>query len=403
MTLLDTITKATAAVEAGEFFAGEFFQYPIILNSDEIFPNLKPDSETNGAAPLISRVSGWSITETDLSVIKSMTKFSKSLKKKLKHPRSLDRVEFLRLFNSFLRSNGANLGVALDPVPSDLDFTRLAIEKLGFLICGELAALILDGCVVLEFWELLEILIVHGVVSHLSSANLIEKLMDKNQVGLLCLCVKNTADLRPSELLAVLRFFLSPSRTTYSIFSEVKKQWERQAFLAFEKATKKGLPKKASAIARKASILLMLAHDGFSSSESCLHYVFSTSNVDSLIFSSAISRLNGKEVLSLIRYLGKWLKKYERYPEAGPCPRGKSILGLSNCESVPSFDSVLKALSLILDEHFSYLVLNSDFHGEVRDMQKIVNGLISEADGSSPVDEIVRLLRSNSESRRASH
>ena len=74
----------------------------------------------------------------------------------------------------------------------------------------------------------------------------------------------------------------------------IRKEWEKEALLAIEKVKEeKGLPKKASNLARDASILLMVAHDGFYSSEICLHYVFGWEKFDGLALSSAISRLDG--------------------------------------------------------------------------------------------------------------
>ncbi|PKU64296.1 uncharacterized protein LOC110102655 [Dendrobium catenatum] len=376
MTLLDSIIRAMAAADAGEVSFSP--TVPIILNSDDIFPTLKPESESPTSLPIL-RVSGWSISATDSNIIKLTSKFSKTLKKKLK--KSLDRAEFLKLLNAFLQSIGDNLGLGFNPEAYShlsFDFSRFAIEKVGFFIGQEVAGLIIDACVVLELFELVETLIVHGLVGHLYATNLVEKLLEHNQARLLCLSVKHISDLRPSELLVILRFFLSPSdNNSYDSFLGVKKEWERQALLAIEKATNKAVPQKAATLAREASILLMLAHDGFSPAELCLHYVFGSSEMDRLVLSSVISKLSGREILGLIRYFGKWLKKYERFPEAVPCPQAKSLLSLSACEDIPSFDSVVRALGLILDEHFSYLVLNSEFHDEMRAMQKVVSDLAS--------------------------
>lgn len=217
--------------------------------------------------------------------------------------------------------------------------------------------------------------------------------MDQNKAKLLCLCVKHIADLRPTEILTILRFFLSPPSDAYNGILEVKKEWEKQAVLAIEKATKKGVPKKAAILAKEASILLMLAYDSFSASESCLHYFFGTSNIDGLVLSSVFLSLSGREVLTLFRYFVKWLKKYERFPEAGPCLQANSVLNLSACDDVPSFESIVGALSLLLDEHFSYLVLNTEFYNELKDVQEVVKDLTSEADASSPLDCLVNHLK----------
>lgn len=42
-----------------------------------------------------------------------------------------------------------------------------------------------------------------------------------------------------------------------------RKQWESQTLLAIKKSTRVGLPKKVTKLAREASILPMMAYDGF--------------------------------------------------------------------------------------------------------------------------------------------
>ncbi|KAK8939261.1 hypothetical protein KSP39_PZI011313 [Platanthera zijinensis] len=396
MTLLDSITRAAAAAD-DSLLSAAAPNTLIILNPNGIFPNLKPDRESLTSGQPLLRVSGWSISPTDSDIIRCTSKFSKSIRKKLKKHKTLNHAGFLQLLNTFLGTVGEKLGVPLDSEasshPNSTSFARSSIKKLRCFIGGEVAGLLSKACVVLELWELLETIIVSELVGPFYSTNLVEKLVDQNRAKLLCLCVKHIADLRPAEILAVLRFFLSPPSDAYNGILEVKKEWEKQAMLAIEKATKNGVPKHAAILAKEASILLMLAHDSFSASESCLHYVFGTSNIDGLVLSSVFSSLNGREVLALIRYLVRWLKKYERFPEAGPCLQANSVLSLSVCDVVPSFESIVGALSLVLDEHFSYLVLNTEFYNELKDAQEVVNDLAAEADASSPLDCLVNHLK----------
>ena len=132
-------------------------------------------------------------------------------------------------------------------------------------------------------------------------------------------------------------------------------------------------------MAKEASILLMMAHDGFSASELCLHYLLASSNVDAVTLSSSIGKLNGKEMMNLIRYLGKWLKKYVQFPQAVPCPEASSKLGLKACSWVPKLEDVINCVGLVLDEKFSSLVLHPEFHEELRFMGVMVSCLASEA------------------------
>ena len=156
----------------------------------------------------------------------------------------------------------------------------------------------------------------------------------------------------------------------------VRKEWESQALLAIEKASNEKLSRKKS---REASILLMIAHDGFSASELCLHYLLASSNVDEMILSYSISKLNVKEMMSLIRYLGKWLKKFERFPQAGPCPEASCMLGLMACDWVPRVEVVVKCLGVMLDENFLSLVLHPEFHEELRSIEGVVGTLAIES------------------------
>lgn len=395
MTLLDSISRAAAEAEAGQT-PSPLSKFPIVLNADDIFRQLKPDSEDPDGASVVKRVSGWKISETDAKIAELAASFVKTLRRKLKNTRSFDQGKFLELLNSFLRNNAEKICLSLGSDPLDAsgpDYTRAAIEKLGFLIGREVAALIAEGCVVLEVWEVLESLILQGLVGHLNSINLVEKLVEKRRSELLCLFVKHVPDFRSSELLSVLKYFLSPTEESYGSMIRVRKQWEKQGLLAIEKAAQKGIAKKVSKLAKEASILLMMAYDGFSSSEICLHYLFGSSNLDGLMLSSAISKLDGSEVLGLIRYFVKLLEKYQRFPEAGPCPSAGSVLGLKACESVPSLESVLRGLGLVLDEHFLYLVLNSEFHDEMRAAEKVINSLALEADLCFPVDDIIKYLQ----------
>ncbi|XVF18680.1 hypothetical protein REPUB_Repub11eG0043700 [Reevesia pubescens] len=136
----------------------------------------------------------------------------------------------------------------------------------------------------------------------------------------------------------------------------VRKEWESQALLAIEKARLR----KKSRLAKEASILLMVAHDGFSDAELCLHYLLAANNVDEVILSSSLGKLNGKEMMNLIRYLGKWLKKYERF---------------------------------VLDENFSSLMLHPEFHEELKSIEGVVSSLAFEARFYCLMANVIEKLR----------
>ncbi|XP_039042437.1 uncharacterized protein LOC120181345 [Hibiscus syriacus] len=164
---------------------------------------------------------------------------------------------------------------------------------------------------------------------------------------------------------------------------------ESQAFLAIEKAR---LGKK-SRLAKEAAILLMVAHDGFSDDELCLHYLLASNNVDEVIFSSSLGRLGRKELMNLIQYLGKWLKKYERFPQAIPCPKASSALGLKICDWVPKLEDVTNCLGFLVDENFSSLMLHPELREELKSIEGVVSSLAFEARFCCSMTNVIEKLR----------
>lgn len=141
-------------------------------------------------------------------------------------------------------------------------------------------------------------------------------------------------------------------------------------------------------------MLLMMGHDGFTSPEVCLHYLFASRNIeDSLVLAAAVSELDGGEVASLLRYLAKWVGKYRRFPEAQACPEAKGMLGLEQCESVPSLVAVARAMGLVLDQHFSHLVLNAEMRQELLDAGVMAKELAAEAESSGPILDVLRRMQ----------
>jgi hypothetical protein len=64
----------------------------------------------------------------------------------------------------------------------------MLIEKLGSLMGIDVGGLVLDSSVVLETWELVETLIVNGLVEHSCYSNLVNETCGKEEVRLdLCL------------------------------------------------------------------------------------------------------------------------------------------------------------------------------------------------------------------------
>lgn len=384
MTLLDVIKNASVNPKPLDSPS----DYPVVLNPDNIIPGLKPElEEQEGSSSLLNPLTGWQISQTDSELLDISKNFFTELKTKLKNTKDFDKGEFIRNLNSYLDKIGASIGID----SSNSDYTRILIDKLGFLIGKSVAGMILEGCVSFEIWDLVEALIVNGIIEHSCYSNLVTRLVEKKRSDLLCLCIKYALDLGSSEILCILRYFLSPPKGAISRMVPVRKEWESQALLAIEKASdNKG---KNLLLAKEASLLLMIAYDGFSTSEFCLHYLIASSNINSEMLSASFSKLNGKEMMSLIRYLTKWLKKYEKFPQAGPCPNALAALGLKACDWVPKLEDVVKCFSLVLDENFSSLVLHPEFHEELRLINELVSTLTAEAKLCCLISDVVEKLR----------
>ncbi|KAF5730508.1 hypothetical protein HS088_TW19G00099 [Tripterygium wilfordii] len=389
MTLLEVIKAALATHEP----RGLQSDYPFILNPDDVFPELKLKHENSDCTALARPITGWQLQQTDSQLIDSAKKFHKKLRRKLKDTNSFDGNEFIQLLNQFLAKNSESLGISIGVNSSDNGYPLVLLEKVGFLMGQDVSGLVLEACISFEIWDFVETLIVNGLIEKSYYSNLITSLAAKKRSDLLCLCIRHAPDLGSSELLCILKYFLSSSKDAYGNMTCAKTEWESQALLAIERVNDRNLSGKKLHMAKDASILLMIAHDDFLVPELCLHYVLASSNVDELILSSSVSKLNGQEMMNLIRYLGKWLKKYERFPQAMPCPKASSLLGLKACDWVPKMEDVVRCLCLVLDENFSSLVLLPEFHEELKSMERVVHSLALEAKVSCSLGNVIDSLR----------
>ncbi|KAL4559231.1 hypothetical protein LXL04_031366 [Taraxacum kok-saghyz] len=369
MSMLELITKASAASEQ----LPSDSQYPIVLNPDSVLLKLKPQSQESNDDSFIKRVEGWKISQTDTEIIDLGQKFFKELKLKLKNLKSFSKVDFISMLSSYLEKNREKVGISLAVGHKEEGYTNALIQ--GFLMGEAVLGLVLEACFAFEIWEILETLIVGGLIEGSSSKNLVHNLIEKKRSDLVCLCTKHVSDLQFSDILLILKFFLSPPKDAYSTMIVIRKEWETQALSAIEMAKDKTLNS-----AKDAAILLMMAHDEFTTSELCLHYLLSSSNLDDVIFSACVGRLNGSEIMGFVRYLKKWLNKYEKFPQAcSSIPKASSLHGLKAFDSVPSLENVTKCFGFVLDEHFTSLVMHPEFCEEVKSIELVVNSLATEA------------------------
>jgi hypothetical protein len=371
MTLLAAITNPTTATAAGH----------LVLT-----PGAATPPPTTSALPTPIPPAVWSLSPADATLAAAASSFAASLSAD-----SLATPRFRALLASFLAALSHSL--SLPPPSSKLP---LAVRAAAPYLPATLASLVASAAARLAEHDLVLALAEARVVPH-PQPDLISSLADAGRPDLVCAVLRQAADLRSSELLAALRCFLSPaSDAAYDAMVSVKGRWKDAALLAVNKCKDKDARKKESAVARRAATLLMMGHDGFTSPEVCLHYLFASRTadcVDSVVLAGAVSELDGVEVAGLMRYLAKWIGKYWRFPEARPCPEAAGMPGLEQCESVPSLGAVTRAMGLVLDLHFSHLVLNSELRKDVCAAEVMVKELAVEAESSGPILDLLRRMQ----------
>ncbi|RLN24086.1 uncharacterized protein C2845_PM07G04480 [Panicum miliaceum] len=370
MTLLAAITSSAAG-------AGPV-AHPVVLT-----PGAAPPP-TSSALPTPIPPSAWTLAPADPALPKAASFLAASLASCSSLPR------LRTLLASFFAALSQSL--SLPPPPPALPD---AIRALAPYFPAAVASPVASKAASLGEFDVVFALAESRRLPH-PPADLISTLSDNDRADLVCSVLRQAADLRSSEILAALRFFLSPgTNKAYDDMMRVKGQWKDAAVLAVHKCREKGpgKTKKVDAAARQATLLLMMGHDGFSSPEVCLHYLFASGNVDSVVLGAAVAELDGGEVVRLMRYLNKWIGKYRRFPEAQACPKAVGMHGLEQCDRVPSFKAVARALGVLLDNHFSHLVLSTEVREELMAAEVMVRELAVEAESSGPILDLLCRLQ----------
>ncbi|KMZ57840.1 hypothetical protein ZOSMA_81G00580 [Zostera marina] len=324
--------------------------FPVVIDPVEIFPKLVPSSETS-SSDLVHPVSGWEIPASISKAVDSINDFNVTLTKILKKPKRATRDDIMMI-------------------------TTFPIKKLRSLNGNYLTGLVACACVALDLWDRLTELMVKGVVGN--GSDLCGMLISKNKAGLLCKYIGHVSDLRSSELTEILGFFLNPTNESFLGMIDVKKEWDEQGLDAIKSATSPD----ATDLTRDIAVLLMMACDGFSPSESCLHHLFSSISMDDiLVIPSVISALGSQELSRLLQYFRKWIEKYLRFPEATPHGNvtDKSPATVKMCKHIPTLDVVVMGLSLVLEQQYGYLVMNTEFHQELKMLEGVVRPLVAKA------------------------
>ncbi|XP_062204600.1 uncharacterized protein LOC133906624 [Phragmites australis] len=357
--------------------AGGAGAHPIVLT-----PGAAPPPPTSSALPTPIPPSAWSLSPADPALATAASFLAASLSSCPSAPR------LRTLLASFLTTLSQSL--SLPPPPPALP---AAIRALAPYFPAAIASLVASRAARLAEHDVLLALADARLLPH-PPADLLSSLSEQDRADLVCAVLRQAADLRSSELLAALQCFLSPtSEKAYDAMVVVKNRWKDAAVLAVNRCREKGTEKKVNAAVRRATLLLMMGHDGFASPEVCLHYLLASGNVDSVVLGAAVAELDGGEVVRLMRYLNKWILMYQRFPEAQVCPEAAGMLGLEQCNSVPSFGAVARAMGVVLDNHFSHLVLNADVREDLRAAEVMVRELAAEAESSGPILDLLCRLQ----------
>ncbi|CAM0879273.1 unnamed protein product [Alopecurus aequalis] len=371
MTLLAAITNPTPTPAAGH----------LVLT-----PAAAAPPPTSSALPAAIPPAVWSLSPADRTLAAAASALAADLSAD-----ALTAPRFRALLASFLAAFSQSL--ALPPPSPKLP---LAVRAAAPYLPAEVASLVASAASRLAEHDVVLALADSRAIPH-PQPDLLSSLADAGRPDLVCAVLRQAADLRAAELLAALRCFLSPaSDTAYDAMVGVKGRWKDAAVLAVNKCKDKDAGKKESAVARRAALLLMMGHDGFTSPEACLHYLFASRTVDcvdSVVLAAAVSELDGQEVAGLMRYLAKWIGKYWRFPEARPCPEAEGMPGLEQCGSVPSIGAVTRAMGLVLDQHFSHLVLNAELRKDLCAAEVMVKELAVEAESSGPILDLLRRMQ----------
>ncbi|KAL9664024.1 hypothetical protein QQ045_019421 [Rhodiola kirilowii] len=400
MTLLDVITAAadtataataTAAANAAKTTDHQH-DYPTVLDPETGLRSLhKSAEEPPNPNHLVYPVSGFKLLESDNQIAEASKKCFNDLSVHIRNTKKFERKLFEERLCKFLIKVSH---IKNYPEKFGLSDGRILIERFGNSMGRDVAGLVMDGCVLVENLDWIEALILNKLVPHFSYTKLIDYLVEKRRSDLICEFVKNSSDLKAGDILTILRYCLVPSKEARSSMSVIRKEWEREAIEAADRVSKFTLLEMKVA-AKERAVLLMMAYDGFSDSELCLHYLFAVISVDELVWTSAICKLNGKEMMALIGYLGKWLRKYNRFPKAVSCPEASLRLKLKAVNWLPKIKDIVNCLGLVIDEHFSTLVLHKEFHDEMRSLDGLVGSLVLEARLCCSLSNVVETLKSS--------
>ncbi|KAJ7559608.1 hypothetical protein O6H91_04G093000 [Diphasiastrum complanatum] len=367
------------------------------------------DDDTNQTGGMLKRLSRSSNAEIIRSYVEEEQKLVSELRSKLDMPATFTREAFFLSLKPFLKNTAKNENrmsspkenrvnhssktdlVANNVISEEYHAVLVMLRQTAFLLGQGVVATILECCVTLGLWNFVELLLEKGVVSANRCALLIDKLIESKQAWLLCLSIKYIPDLQPPDLLQMLRFLLGNLQNGKGLFDSVREHWKKKALSAIRLASKhKKSPenskdtdmdlgsvhhsntpsKKKSSRHLIEALRLAAAVDGFQPAELCLHGLI-VSGQDDAVLSTVISQLDAAEALQLLHYLNKWIDKYLKHLEQLPFVKTRKA------HQVPTLSQVAQWVSLLLDVHYTTIVLSSSFRDQLTATADMVGSLIA--------------------------
>ncbi|KAH8936717.1 hypothetical protein BDL97_17G099000 [Sphagnum fallax] len=308
-----------------------------------------------------------------------------------------------------VRENGAVNSGSLSRESEEEQFSKM-LRKGGVLLGRKLVAVLQRCCLGLRFWSAIKALLEKGLVSSNENPQLVSKLVEERQAVLLTLAAHNVQDLAPSDILAMLKFFLEESKASRRSFEVVRREQRAAALKSIERAAqvRDSLSSVSAALVRRntdnsangdnnqarkrnflsEAVVMACVVDGFEAWEICLHELVS-SGQDEAVLAAVIVELDTGEAVRLLQYLHKWLDHFSKRLTHTPFPESGHAK-----HRVPSMAQVLQWISVVLDGQYTKFVLCSDYFPELRELQGLVQSLVAVGMGCTPLAGVVEHIMS---------
>eukprot|EP00742_Colponemidia_sp_Colp-10_P005370 GILJ01005738.1.p1 GENE.GILJ01005738.1~~GILJ01005738.1.p1 ORF type:complete len:779 (+),score=141.39 GILJ01005738.1:83-2338(+) len=196
------------------------------------------------------------------------------------------------------------------------------------------------------YWGAVSTLLLTDCVSSQSNAQLIPILIENRQLSLLEMVLTHVHDIDESNLVKLLRFFLSGMETSLAEEHIKGKAKEREA----DPMTIGGIQL-----------------EGDTANEAFLYLVLSAPRND-VFLHTALSSLTLQETKVLLSYLRKWIIRFSKKHDKQIKLQNKN----RHKQRLPSFAQIIDWVSIVMDSHFTELILVPDFKPLLLDIQRLI-------------------------------